>query len=227
MLDKFLLLLMLIGSVPAIASTDTQHYPVSTCAQEEASLQLLQSDPLMKTKLLYDPLSPEVGAEEPVLKIISFINYDCIQCRILDGHLERLLRAYPQLAITYKLIAYGPEVSTAVTRMALTVWIEQPEKFHAFHHALMAYGEMAQDSRISSAFSTAGMQRIKYRPDTQRIIDMNKLLMKNLHCSGTPVTIIGNKVFIGEVTYEALEDAVNLAMVHASENTHLAVMTEG
>jgi len=227
MLDEFLLFLILIGSVPAIASADNQYSPVRISASEEVALQLLQSDPLMKAKLLYDPLSPEVGAEEPALKIISFINYDCIQCRILDGHLERLLRAHPQLAITYKLIAYGPEVSTAVTRMALTVWIEQPEKFHTFHHALMVYGEMAQDSRISSAFSTAGMQRSKYRPDTQRIIDMNKLLMKNLHCSGTPVTIIGNKVFIGDVTYEALEEAVNLAMVHASEKAHLAVMTEG
>jgi len=226
MLDEFLISLILLGSVPAIASMDTQHYPVITSAPEEESLQLLQSDPLLKIRLLEDPLSPVVGAEQPALKIISFINYDCIQCRLLDSHLERLLRAYPQLAVTYKLISYGPEVSTAVTRMALTVWIEQPENFHAFHHALMAYGEMAGDARIYSAFKTAGMQRIKYRSDTQNVINVNKELMKKLHYSGTPITIIGNKVFTGEATYEMLENAVNIAMTHAMEKTCLALMVE-
>lgn len=171
-----------------------------------------QVEALIHHKLLNDPMSPVVGAEHPVLQIVSFVNYDCIHCQELDGSLEKLLKAYPQIAITYKLISYGSEVSTAATRMALTVWIEQPEKFHAFHHALMAYPGMADDDRIRSALNTAGVKLYKYRPDTHHIIDQNKELLKRLQYSGTPTTFIGERVISGTVPYEELKKAVDQAL---------------
>lgn len=92
--------------------------------------------------------------------------------------------------------------------MALTVWIEQPEKFHAFHHALMGYRGMADDARIWSALRAADVKLTKYRPDTHHIIEVNKELLKVLQYSGTPTTVIGNRVISGEVPYEELEKAV-------------------
>ncbi|NIF02389.1 thioredoxin domain-containing protein [Pantoea sp. Acro-805] len=86
-------------------------------------------------------MSPVVGAEHQVLKIVTFVNYDCMYCKQLERSLDKLLKAYTQVAVTYKLLSYGTEASTAATRMALTVWPEQPEKFHAFYQALMAYSE--------------------------------------------------------------------------------------
>lgn len=168
-------------------------------------------------KLLNDPMSPVVGAEHPALKIVSFTNYDCIHCKHFDSTLERLLKAHPDIAITYKLLSYGSDASTAATRMALTVWIEQPEKFHAFHHALMGYRGMADDARIWSALGAADVKLTKYRPDTHHIIEVNKQLLKVLQYSGTPTTVIGDRVISGEVPYEELERAVTSALV-STEN---------
>ena len=217
MLNKLMTTFLLICAGTVDAATDLlwrqseNNASVSHLAALPRASQL-QVEALLQNKLMNDPMSPVVGAEHPVLKIVSFVNYDCIHCRKLDVNLEKLLKAYPQIAITYKLISYGSEASTAATRMALTVWIEQPEKFHAFHHALMAYTDVADDDRIRSALYTAGVKLNKYRPDTHHIIDLNKEFLRRLQYSGTPTTFIGNHVISGAVPYEELKKAVDQAL---------------
>lgn len=217
MLNKliFLFVLMLADTVSASSGWSLyQSVESAQAAKTKVSkpARSSQVETLIHHKLLNDPMSPVVGAEHPVLKIVSFVNYDCIHCKELDGSLEKLLKAYPQISITYKLISYGSEASTAATRMALTVWIEQPEKFHAFHHALMAYPGIADDDRIRSALNKAGVKLNKYRLDTHHIIDVNKELLKRLQYSGTPTTFIGERVISGTVPYEELKKAVDQAL---------------
>lgn len=224
MLNEYLFMLMLIGVWPASAEV-TPHQVISAVTSQQTQ-PLSQTDAIIRLKLLNDPLSPVVGPEQPELKIVSFVNYDCIHCKRLDTSLERLLKAYPQIAITYKLISFGPEASTAVTRRALSVWIEQPEKFHAFHHALMSDSGMDNGLRISSALHAAGISLSTYPLNTQNIIEVNKELMRRLHFTGTPTTIIGDSVLTGEVTYEVLEEAVNTALAAAKDEKHLAVLTK-
>lgn len=171
-----------------------------------------QVEALLHNKLLNDPMSPVVGAEHPVLKIVSFVNYDCMYCKQLDRSLEKLLEAYPQVAVTYKLLSYGTEASTAATRMALTVWIEQPEKFHAFHRALMAYSGVADDARIHSALRIAGVKLNKFRPDTYHLIGVNMALLHKFQYFGTPTTFIGDHIISGAVPYEELKKAVDKAL---------------
>lgn len=222
MLNEYLFMLILIGAWPAPAAV--RHHQVSTVFTSEQTQPLSQTDAIIRLKLLNDPLSPVVGAEQPELKIVSFVNYDCIHCKRLDTNLERLLKAYPQIAITYKLISWGPEASTAVTRRALSVWIEQPEKFHAFHHALMSDSGMDNGLRIYSALHGAGISLSTYPLSTQNIIEVNKELMRRLNFTGTPTTIIGDTVLTGEVTYEVLEEAVNTALAAAKVEKQMAVL---
>ncbi|WP_417878591.1 DsbA family protein [Vibrio sp.] len=213
MLKKIFVLLGLLSAGSAVAGADFngRHSDTSLSTPTKVAFSpasLAHVEALIHNKLLNDTMSPVVGAEHPLLKIVSFVNYDCIHCKQLDINLEKLLKAYPQIAITYRLISYGSEASNAATRMALTVWIEQPEKFHAFHHALMAYSGVADDDRIRSALKTAGVKLNKYRPDTQHIIDLNKELLRRLQYSGTPTTFIGERVISGTVPYEMLEKAI-------------------
>ncbi|WP_337022553.1 MULTISPECIES: thioredoxin domain-containing protein [unclassified Pantoea] len=217
MMKKLMTTFLLMGAASVTAATDqlwrqSEDTALSTHLAALPLASTPQVEALLQNKLLNDPLSPVVGATNPVLRIVSFVNYDCIHCQQFDVNLEKLLKAHPQIAITYKLISYGSGASTAATRMALTVWIEQPEKFHAFHRALMASSAMAGDERIHYALSTAGVKLSKYRPDTQHIIDMNKALLRKLHYSATPTTFIGDRVISGAVPYEELERAVTAAL---------------
>lgn len=220
MLNEFVLLMMLMNASTVSASSGSvghrpdENVPITRLTVSTPA-RPAQVEALIHNKLLNDPMSPTVGAEHPVLKIVSFTNYDCVHCKQFDSTLERLLKAHPEIAITYKLLSYGSDASTAATRMALTVWIEQPEKFHAFHHALMGYGGMADDVRIWSALSAADVKLKKYRPDTHHIIEVNKELLKVLQYSGTPTTVIGDRVISGEVPYEQLEKIVKEALKNA------------
>lgn len=222
MLTVYMLMLLLSGTGKASAGMEYQ--PGGSRLIDEKPQRSPQTEVLIHNKLLNDPLSPRVGAEYPELTVVSFTNYDCVECKEVDGNLEKLLRAYPRIAVTYKLISWGPASSTAVTRRALSVWIEQPEKFHAFHHALMTYGGMADDVRIHSAYGAAGMKLSKYRPDTQHIIDVNKEFLKVLHLPVTPATIIGDKTLLGAVSYDVLEDAVKTALADTRYQKHLTVL---
>ncbi|MGK3131160.1 thioredoxin domain-containing protein [Pantoea sp. C8B4] len=217
MLNKiiFSFVLMFVGAVsasPYLSGHQSVESAQATKTTVSKPVRSNRVETLIHHKLLYDPMSPVVGAEHPVLKIVSFVNYDCKHCKQLDKNLERLLKAYPQIAITYKLISYGSEASTAATRMALTVWIEQPEKFHKFHQALMAYPSMADDYRIRSALFDAKVKLNKIRPDTHHIIEVNKELLRTHHYSGTPTTFIGDRVISGAVPYEELKNAVDQAL---------------
>ena len=64
--------------------------------------------------------------------------------------------------------------------MALTVWPEQPEKFHAFYQALMAYSGVADDARIHSALRIAGVRLNKFSPGTYHNTDLNRELLRRL-----------------------------------------------
>ncbi|WP_337037023.1 DsbA family protein [Pantoea agglomerans] len=223
MLNKTMLLLMFTGIAAASASQAARNELPKANLPAGTAHRSPQTDVLIHNKLLNDPLSPRVGAEDPDLIVVSFTNYDCIDCKQVDRHLEKLLNAYPRIAVTYKLLSWGPASSTAVTRRALSVWIEQPDKFHVFHHALMSYKGMADDVRIYSAYSAAGMKLSTFRPDTQHIIDVNKEFLKVMHLPGTPATLIGDKVLLGAVTYDALEEAVKAALAETKDGKRLAV----
>lgn len=185
MLNKliFSFALMLAGTASALPdlsihqsvySVQVAKNPVSTPGRSA------QVEALLHNKLLNDHMSPVVGAEQPVLKIVTFVNYDCMYCKQLERSLEKLLKAYPQVAVTYKLFSYGTEASTAATRMALTIWPEQPEKFHAFYQALMAYSGVADDARIHSALRIAGVRLNKFSPGTYHNTDLNRELLRRL-----------------------------------------------
>jgi ethanolamine utilization microcompartment shell protein EutL len=67
------------------------------------------------------------------------------------------------------------------------------------------------------------MKLSTFRPDTQHIIDVNKEFLKVMHLPGTPATLIGDKVLLGAVTYDALEEAVKAALAETKDGKRLAV----
>ncbi|TDS68001.1 protein-disulfide isomerase [Pantoea sp. PNA 14-12] len=215
--SRLVVALVLMGSGAMSVSAGLPNRP----AEEEGAKSKLhaplldggdQTEALIRAKLLNDPMSPVVGAKYPTLKIVTFTNYDCMDCKKLEKNQERLLKNHIDIAITYKLLSYGSDMTTAATRTALSVWIEQPEKFYAFHHALMFYRGMPDDSCIRSAVSDAGVKLKTYRQDTQHIIDVNKALFRRLHLTDMPTTIIGDNVLTGVVPYQILEKALDEAL---------------
>ncbi|MCA1179783.1 MULTISPECIES: hypothetical protein [unclassified Pantoea] len=158
-----------------------------------------------------DPICPVMDAGHPAQNIVTFMNYECIHFRPPDVKLGNLLKAYPQIAITNKLISYGSDGSIAFTRMALAVWQHQSEKFDAFHLALIAYEGMIDCYSIRAAMRAADVHFTRVSPDTLSPQAFNRSLIMKLGLTEIPSLLIGDNVLTGSAKYSELEGAVNAA----------------
>ncbi|WP_182057118.1 thioredoxin domain-containing protein [Pantoea sp. ME81] len=170
-----------------------------------------ETEALIRRNLLNDPWSPRTGAKNPVLTLVCFTDYNSRPCRQLDVSLSRLIRSNPRIAVTYK-FAPSPRQPTEAARMALTVWQFQPEKFEAFHHALMAYEGMIDGYSIRAAMRAADVHISRVSPDTLSPLAVNRSLIMKLSLTEIPSLLIGDKVMTGSAKYSELEGAVNAAL---------------
>ncbi|SFK32664.1 Protein-disulfide isomerase [Candidatus Pantoea symbiotica] len=169
-----------------------------------------ETEALIRSNLLDDPHSPRVGALQPALTLVCFTDYSCKACKGLDEKLHRLLALHPQLAVTYK---FSPSMFQPLnpSRMALTLWEQQPSTFEAFHRYLMRYQGLLDDYSIRNAVRSAGSTIYQLSPDVTHTLALNKALMKKLNITHTPATLIGDTVLTGDVPFSELEEAVKRA----------------
>lgn len=167
-----------------------------------------ETEALIRSNLLDDPHSPRVVALQPAL--ICFTDYSCKACKGLDEKLHRLLALHPQLAVTYK---FSPSMFQPLnpSRMALTLWEQQPSKFEAFHRYLMRYQGLLDYYIIRNAVRSAGSTIYQLSPDVTHTLALNKALMKKLNITHTPAPLIGDTVLTGDVPFSDLEEAVKRA----------------
>lgn len=158
--------------------------------------------------LFEDPGSPQLGAAHPVLKLVYFTDYNCVFCKKFEVELERLMKAYPDIAVVLKPLPYRSETSLTSARLALTVWGQQPERFMALHQRLMAKKGYHDETSIAAAMKQVGL---KVKVPSQASIDtvnLNLTLAQQLGVQGTPATLVGNSLISGAVSYEQLESVV-------------------
>lgn len=219
MLNKFLFSfsLMLAGTAASVAGlpghpAEDSHPPTSRSASTpERSAQV---EALIRSKLLDDPHSPRIGSHHPALTLVCFTDYSCKDCKALDEKLHRLLQMHPRLALTYK---FSPSRFQPLnpSRMALTLWEEQPDRFEAFHLHLMRYQGLLDDYAIRSAIRAAGGTVYQMSPSVTHTLALNKALMKKLSIPNMPATLIGDKVLAGNVSLKELDDAVTRALTES------------
>ncbi|WP_337022546.1 MULTISPECIES: DsbA family protein [unclassified Pantoea] len=166
-----------------------------------------ETEALIRSNLLHDPHSPRIGAQEPALTLVCFTDYNGKDRKALDAKLHSLLARYPKLAVTYKLNP-APFQPLNPARMSLTMWESEPDKFDAFHQALMRYQGVLDDYSIRRTVRDVGGHIYQISPEATHTLASNKALMKQLHITHTPATLVGETVFWGDVPFDELESAV-------------------
>lgn len=166
-----------------------------------------ETEALIRSKLLDDPHSPRIGSPHPALTLVCFTDYNAKDCKTLDEKLHQLLKLHPNLALVYKLVppVHQPDNPS---RMALTLWEKQPEKFPALHREMMRFKGVLDDFAVRSALRQAGGQIYHLSPDASHTIAVNVALMKTLHITDMPATLIGDHILPGDVQFDELESAV-------------------
>lgn len=162
--------------------------------------------------LFNDAGSPRIGAVKPALTLVYFTDYNCVFCKKFDAEIEKILKAYPQVAVVLKPLPYRAESSLTSARLALTIWEQQPGNFLKLHERLMSKKGNHDNASIEAALEKTGVKLKEPSKASLDTINLNLTLAQQLGVQGTPATLVGDRLISGAVPYARLEETVKSAL---------------
>lgn len=144
------------------------------------------------------------GARDGDVTLVEFFDYACTFCRANNADINRLLEEDPNLKVVWREFPVLGE--TSVTAAEASLAAAKQGKFRQFHDALYAAGPLSPESvaRVQKALGLAPVQSVEFTQE----IDKNHDLAVRLRSQGTPTFVIGDKIFYGLQSYEALKAAI-------------------
>lgn len=167
-------------------------------------------------KIERDPSSPVAGNPKGDVTVVEFFDYRCGYCRKVVSAVRELLKTDDNVRFVFKeLPILGPDSVTA-SRLALAAWTIAPEKYMAFHQALMDSRGDLTEARVLEIATKTGIDAGKLKaasasPDVTAAIEKNNELAQSLRIQGTPAFIVGGKLVPGAVDVETLRELVKAA----------------
>lgn len=153
------------------------------------------------------------GAAKPEVTLVAFMDYACSHCRATVPTIARLLKEDKGLRVVYRELPVISQASAPAARVSL--YAAEMGRFPAFHHAM--YGEEGVDNdTILDAAKQAGLDVEKARAELTNearnpAIAQNIRLAQSLEAEGTPLLVVGDRVFYGNVSYDVLREAIDEA----------------
>ena len=149
------------------------------------------------------------GAEKPEVVLVEFYDYACPYCKASNPHIDRLLKEEKGLRVVYReLPILGPN---SVTAARLSLAASKAGRFSQFYDAMWDAGRPSPES-VAAAAQAAGTPSAPVDdPAAEAELKRNFQLAGQLGATGTPLFIIGNRVFNTALDYNALKQAIAAA----------------
>jgi protein-disulfide isomerase len=153
------------------------------------------------------------GAEAPRVTLVAFMDYACGYCRASLPDLQRLVKDNPDLRIVYRelpVIAQGSAGAAKVSMLAA-----EAGKFMSFHQAMYEAGGV-EPALVLKAAAKAGLDEKQAKAaiggaSRDEALMGNIRLAQALGGEGTPLFVVGDEMFNGQVGYDVLKAAVEKA----------------
>jgi DSBA-like thioredoxin domain-containing protein/copper resistance ScsC-like protein len=144
------------------------------------------------------------GARDGDVTLVEFFDYACTFCRANNADITRLLEEDPNLKVVWREFPVLGENSVTAAQASLAA--AKQGKFRQFHDALYAAGPPSPESiaRVQKAVGVTPIQSVEFTQE----IDKNHDLAVRLRSQGTPTFVIGDKIFYGLQSYEAMKAAI-------------------
>lgn len=161
--------------------------------------------------LAADPDSPVLGNPEGDVLIVEFFDYRCPYCKRVADDLRETVREDGNIRLVMKEFPIlGPE-SVYAARAALAA--HKQGKYEDFHFALMEdKGQLSEESVLAVADSVGldvkQLRRDMLGSDVDTALRKTFDLAEALDIGGTPAFVIGDEIYPGALSIEALREAV-------------------
>lgn len=167
-----------------------------------------QSDAIFK-----NPNSPIIGNPNGKSVIVEFFDYNCHYCKGILPDLKKVVAENKDVKVIFKELPILGPTSATTALAALAVHDFAPDKYFAFHTALMEHAGPADDNSIAAAAQKAGIDPAVLEKKIgdkkyEKILSDNVNLAHALSITGTPTFIINGKVVRGAIRYENMKTAL-------------------
>lgn len=155
-----------------------------------------------------------IGDPEAKITIVEFFDYNCGFCKRAMDDMYRIVDENKDVKFVMKEFPVLGEASMQAHRVSLAVINKYPEKYDAFHRALLGAtggknGARAIDVAVSVGADKAILTTEMNNPSLTNAIQEVYSIADGLGITGTPSYIIGDKVVFGAVGFDRLMPQVN------------------
>ena len=159
-----------------------------------------------------------VGNPQGNVTMVEFFDYNCGYCKRAMDDMNTLLKNDRNLKVILKEFPVLGPSSLEAAKVATAVRIQDKtgKKYLDFHQRLMGGRGQADKARALAAAKDAGFDVAKIEKDLESdevkaSLQESFKIAQALGLNGTPSYVIGDKVIIGAVGLEALQEGINTA----------------
>ncbi|MEP9353822.1 DsbA family protein [Xanthobacter sp. KR7-65] len=167
----------------------------------------------MKQLLLDSPRGIVVGNPKGDVTLVEFFDYNCGYCKKALTDLQDLIKQDSNLRVVLKEFPVLGQGSVEAAQVAVAVRLAAPEKYMAFHQALLGGRGQADRAKALAAAKDVGidpalLQKQSTSPELNATLDENMKIAEALALNGTPSYVVGDQVVIGAVGLDKLKTAI-------------------
>ncbi|MGL4207029.1 MAG: DsbA family protein [Aeromonadaceae bacterium] len=168
--------------------------------QEKADISLINQ---YRQEIYKQPNDPVGGNAKGSITIVEFFDYNCGYCKRAKPALVEVMGENKEIRYIYKEFPILSETSYLAARTALAVQRLHPEKYEAFHNALMdRQGPLKDESELAAIAKSLGLnwnaiQAKAKESEIDNQLQENHKLAQQLGLTGTPAFIIGETILRG------------------------------
>jgi len=164
-------------------------------------------------QMLAKPGTDAVGARNPDVTIVEYVDYNCPYCKKLVPALQALLAQDPKIAILYKDWPILGAVSVYAASSALAAGWQG--KYLLAHDALISSPRLAQNDQVDAILQTAGVNmdtlkkdRASHAREIAALLERNDEEAHALTLEGTPGLVVGRQLVPGIIDESGLKRLV-------------------
>ncbi|MBV8938238.1 MAG: thioredoxin domain-containing protein [Alphaproteobacteria bacterium] len=196
---------------PEVLMQALQHYQDKQKA--EAAVQAQKTLVERKKDIFHDATAPVAGNPKGDVTIVEFFDYHCGYCKKMVPAVSKLITEDKKLRVVFKEYPILAPDSSLAARASLAVWRLKPEKYFAYHTALMDHKGGFDEAMLVEEAKKIGIDEDAFkkemaRPELNDVLQKNQELASAINVHGTPAFIVGDQLIGGATSYENLKKQV-------------------
>ncbi|MEJ8474351.1 DsbA family protein [Roseibium algae] len=155
-----------------------------------------------------------LGNPDGDVTLVEFFDYNCGYCKRAYGDMVRLMEEDENLRIVLKEFPVLGQGSVEAAQVAVAVNTVAPDKYGAFHEALLLQRGQANLASAVKAATDVGvsendLKKAMEGDEAGQTIEEVYTLANKLGLTGTPSYVVGDEVVMGAVGFDQLKQKVS------------------